>query len=125
MRIWRNRPVMNIENMISTLKGRPDFNKMGMIASHLGIVRGTALDGTPVKALEIRFDRDRLNIIRSDIKELNGIVDVLIEVREGRLEVGEEIMAVVVGGDVREHVFSALIKTVDRIKKEASFKKEF
>ena len=71
---------MNIGNMISALKGRPDFNKMGMIASHLGIVRGTTLEGSPVKALEIRFDRDILNTIKSDIKELNGIVDVLIDV---------------------------------------------
>ena len=55
---------------------------------------------------------------------MSGIIEVLVETRDGQLNVGDEIMAVVVGGDIRDHVFPALIKTVDRIKKEGSRKKE-
>ena len=53
-----------------------------------------------------------------------GIIDVLVEVSGGTLKVGEEIMAVAVGGDTREHVFPALIQAVDRIKSEGSRKSE-
>jgi molybdopterin synthase catalytic subunit len=38
--------------------------------------------------------------------------------------VGEEIMAVVVGGDTRDHVFPALMSAVNRLKAEATTKKE-
>jgi len=53
-----------------------------------------------------------------------GIAEVLVETRQGRLNVGEEILAVVVAGDIRENVFPALVSAVNRIKKEASRKKE-
>ncbi len=53
-----------------------------------------------------------------------GIIEVLVDTCDGQLDVGDEIMAVVVGGDIRDHVFPTLIKTVERIKKEGSRKKE-
>jgi molybdopterin synthase catalytic subunit len=53
-----------------------------------------------------------------------GIIDVQVEVSKGALNVGDEIMAVVIGGDTRDHVFPALISAVDRIKKEGTKKRE-
>jgi len=114
---------MNIEQMIKTLKGHSESSKMGMIASHLGLVRETSLKGDPVKGINIRFDPDAIANIVKDTKEMKGIIDVLVETYNGELQVGDEIMAVVVGGDIRDHVFPALIKTVERIKKEGSLKK--
>jgi molybdopterin synthase catalytic subunit len=98
---------------------------MGMIASHLGVVRGSSRDGRGVTGIEVRYDHDRLKKIVEEMKRFPGIVDIRVEIREGRLEVGDEILAVAVGGDIRENVFDALIKTVDRIKAEASRKREF
>ena len=51
-------------------------------------------------------------------------MDVLIQTNSGHLAVGDEIMTVVVAGDIRENVFPALIDTVERLKSEASRKKE-
>jgi molybdopterin synthase catalytic subunit len=115
---------MNIEQMIKTLKGHSESSKMGMIASHLGLVRETSLKGDPVKGINIRFDPDKIDSIVKDAKEMTGIIEVLVDTCDGELQVGDEIMAVVVGGDIRDHVFPALIKTVARIKKEGSLKKE-
>ena len=115
---------MNIEQLLKTVKEHPHSAKMGMIASHLGLVRETSLKGDPVTGIHVRFDRDVIETIIRDTKEMPGIIEVLVETREGRLDVGDEIMAVVVGGDIRDHVFPALIATVDRIKKEGSRKKE-
>ena len=115
---------MDVNKMIKTLKGHPDYPKMGMIASHLGVVRETSLSGEKVKGIEVEFDQNVLTKIIAEIKKIEGIVDVLIDTAEGYLNVGEDIMAVVVGGDTREHVFPALVDTVNRIKTEATQKKE-
>lgn len=115
---------MNIDQMMKRLKEHPESSKMGMIASHLGLVRATSLKGEPVKGINIRFDDDTIDRIVQEAKELPGIVEVLVETYDGQLQVGDEIMAVVVGGDIRDHVFPALIEIVDRIKKKGSLKKE-
>ena len=115
---------MDMNKKIDSLKKHPDFHKMGMIASHLGVVRGTSLNGREVEGIEVRFDQENISKIISEIKTMPGIFEVLIETLDGRLNVGDDIMAVVVGGDTRDHVFPALVETVDRIKTEAANKKE-
>jgi len=116
---------MDMNRMINSLKKHPDFPKMGMIASHLVVVRGTSLNGQEVTGIEITYDQEKLSTIANETKQIPGIVEVLIETFEGRLNVGDDIMAVVVGGDTRDHVFPALVETVNRIKAEAAKKKEF
>jgi len=115
---------MDINRMIQTIKKHPDYPKMGMIASHLGVVRETSLDGRKVTGIEIGSDRNVIDNIVSEIKEMPGIIQVLVEAREGTLKVGDEIMAVAIGGDTREHVFPALASAVDRIKRAGTTKKE-
>lgn len=116
---------MGLTQMIDTLKNHPDYPSMGMIASHLGVVRQTARDGGPVSGIRVTFDRDVVQDIVRNTKEMDGIIEVLVETYEGDLKVGDEIMAVVVGGDIRDHVFPALIHAVDAIKKKGAVKKEF
>jgi molybdopterin synthase catalytic subunit len=116
---------MELREMIQTMKKHPQYSKMGMIASHLGVVRETSLSGGRVNGIEIEFDQEEITKIVCKTKEMTGIVEVLIETSSGHLNVGDEIMAVVVGGDTRDHVFPALIDTVDRIKKHGAKKKEF
>ena len=72
----------------------------------------------------MEFDNEKIDEIIRDIKSRPGIVDILIQTNSGHLEVGEEIVAVVVAGDIRENVFPALIDAVNRVKSEASTKKE-
>ena len=115
---------MDIQNMIQRARQHPETGKIGMIASHLGIVRATSRDGRPVSRIEVSYDRNMLDSIIRDIKKMPGIIEVLVDIREGLLDIGEEILAVVVAGDIREHVFNALITAVNRIKAEASRKKE-
>jgi molybdopterin synthase catalytic subunit len=115
---------MDLNRMIKGLKKGPDFAKIGMIVSHLGIVRGHSLNGKTVQGMEVSFDQNVLANIHNEIKMMDGIVDVLIDISEGTLAVGDEVMAVVVGGDTREHVFPALIEAVNRIKSEATTKRE-
>ena len=115
---------MDIHAMIEEIKGHPESARMGMIASHLGIVRGTSLDGRPVTGIRVRFKDDVIRTIADDIRSMPGIVEVMIQTNGGDLKVGDEVMAVVVGGDTRDHVFPALIEAVARIKKDGSDKHE-
>jgi molybdopterin synthase catalytic subunit len=111
--------------MIQEMKSHPASTSMGMIAAHLGIVRGSALDGRVVTEIDVSFDRAVVSQIINDINSMKGIIDVKVEYSEGRLKVGDDILAVVVSGDTREHVFPALMSAVNRLKKEASRKTEF
>ena len=115
---------MDITKMIKTLKTRPDSRKIGMIASHLGVVRGISRNGSEVTGIEVAYDHEIIDNIIQDIKRLSGIIEVLVDTNEGLLKVGDEILAVAVAGDIRENVFPALIKTVNRLKEDASKKRE-
>jgi molybdopterin synthase catalytic subunit len=115
---------MDFSKMIESLKAHPEYKKMGMIASHLGVVRGTSRNGQTVSGVEVVYDYETVKKIVADAKKLPGVVEVLVDTNEGHLKVGDEILAVVVGGDIREHVFPALVDTVNRLKKEAAKKKE-
>ena len=116
---------MDLNKMIERVKKNTDPSKVGMITSHLGVVRRTSRDGREVTGIEVAYEQEALQAIIRDIKEMPGIAEVLVETREGHLKVGEEILAVVVAGDIRENVFPALVNAVNRIKKEASRKKEY
>jgi len=110
--------------MIQKAKAHPEAGRIGMIASHLGIVRATSRDGRPVERIQVAYDHGLLDSIIQNIKGMPGIVEVLVDTEEGTLKIGDEILAVVVAGDIRENVFNALITAVNRIKAEASKKKE-
>ena len=115
---------MDLNKMIEDLRAHPEKERIGMIASHLGIVRGVSRNGRDVSGIEVVYDHNAIDTITNDIKKLPGIIEVLVDTNEGHLEVGDPILAVAVAGDLRENVFPALIETVNRLKKEASKKKE-
>jgi molybdopterin synthase catalytic subunit len=114
---------MDIQEMVNKLKGHPDSNKIGVIATHLGMVSDPSGEREGTTGVEVTFDYDIMANIINDIKKMNGIIEVIVNTTEGELHVGDEIIAVAAGGDTRENVFSALIKAVDRIKTEATKKK--
>ncbi len=115
---------MNLMDMIESVKSHPRFSEAGMILCHNGVVRATSRDGRPVSQVTVRADRERLATIVAGIKARPGIVEVLAEIREGTLRVGEDVMYVVVAGDFRENVFAALMDAVNAIKADVTRKTE-
>ena len=115
---------MSLQEMIDKVKRHPDYPKVGMILCHNGVVRATARDGRPVSELTVQADRQALQKIMSDIRQSPGIVEIGVEIREGRLHPGEDVMYVVVAGDFRENVFAALMDAVNRIKADVTRKIE-
>jgi molybdopterin synthase catalytic subunit len=115
---------MDISNMLEDIKSHPLYRNVGMIASHLGIVRSFSRDGRSVTGMKVQFDGEKLQEIINDIKSRPGIVEVLIDTNNGLLPVGEEFVAVVVAGDIRDNVFPALVDAVNRLKTEAVTEEE-
>ena len=71
---------MNINNMLDSVKQNPDFEKVGMILCHNGVVRATSRDGRAVKGLRVAVDHQRLEHIISEQRKIAGIVDIQVEI---------------------------------------------
>ena len=115
---------MDLSDLLKKIKSHPEYHNVGMILCHIGVVRATSRDGKPVTELDVHVDRNRLAEIIAEMKKRTGIVEILAEVREGKLMPGEDVMMVAVAGDFRENVFSVLMDTVNAIKKDVTRKTE-
>lgn len=115
---------MEIAEFLQRIKNRPDFDRVGMILCHNGVVRGFSRDGRRVSAVHVDVNRDVLQALVKEMEARPGIVEVIAEVNEGMLPVGADIMYVLVAGEIRENVFPVLQETVNRIKKEVLTKEE-
>jgi molybdopterin synthase catalytic subunit len=115
---------IDIEALHQQLKRHPRSREMGMIASHRGLVRATSRAGSPVQGLSIRFDRTIVDSIVKEVKGRPGIIEVVVDFNEGDLTVGEDVMVVLVAGDIRENVFPALVDAVNLLKAKAALKEE-
>jgi molybdopterin synthase catalytic subunit len=115
---------MDLQHLVATIKARPDYHKVGMIACHNGVVRSTSRDGREVGGLKIEVDREPLERILAKQRRRPGIIDVLAHVFEGSRRVGDDVMLVAVAGDIRENVFPVLVETVEQLKKLVTHKEE-
>ena len=115
---------MALTEMIQKIKARPDYHKVGMILCHNGVARGTSRDGRTVSELTVAADHQRLAEIVAEMKARPGIIEVLVEINEGKLNIGDDVMYVAIAGDFRENLFPVLIDTVNMIKKDVTKKKE-
>ena len=93
---------------------------------HNGVVRGwSRQDGSPVSAVDIRPDHARMETIRQELEQRPGIFAIVAEAREGLLKPGDDVLFLVVAGDIREHVKATFAELLDRIKAEAVIKQEY
>jgi len=117
---------VNLIQMVDTIKKHPDYHRAGMILCHNGIVRGTSRDGRQVSGLTISVDHETLQQVIERYKQQPGIIDILVEIADNRhLSVGDDVMLLVVAGDVRENVISVLNDTLNAIKTSVTNKTEF
>jgi molybdopterin synthase catalytic subunit len=108
---------MDLQTILAEMRRHPEFDKAGMLLCHIGVVRGYSRDGRPVKGLRVRVDHERLGQVLAEQSSRPGIIDIRVSIAEDRdLAVGEDIMALVVAGDVRENVISVLTDTLNLIK---------
>ncbi len=118
---------MDISKRIAEMKQQPGFNEnVGMILIHNGTVRGwSRMDNKKeVVALEVTPDLEKIEAIRQELLKREGIYDIVIEALTGRFLPGDDLLYMIVAGDIRENIKPALADLLDRVKAEAITKKE-
>lgn len=117
---------MNMMMLIDKIKRNPEYDRVGMILCHNGVVRGTSRDGRKVSGLKIAVDHTKLMKIIDENKKRPGIVEILVEIAENKeLSAGEDVMLLVVAGDIRDNVIMTLNDTLNAIKTTVTKKTEF
>ena len=119
-------PKMNIADLVDVIKRRPDFEKVGMLLCHNGVVRATTRDGRKVRGLKVSVDYAKLKQIIFEQKQKPGIVDIQVNIVDNQdLAVGDDIMHLIVAGDIRENVIEVLKETLEAIKTTVTEKIEY
>lgn len=117
---------MDISQTIAELKKRPDFNdRVGMLLIHNGTVRNwSRQEGRTVIGLETEVDQGKIEELRQQYLQFPGIYEIVVEARSGRFVPGDDLLFIIVAGDLREHIKPVLAELLDRIKAEAVRKRE-
>lgn len=114
-----------IDRMMKEIKAHPDFGKAGMVLAHNGVVRESSRDGRAVTGLTVHVNHERLAELMAEYRSRDGIVDILIEIEEEKpLSIGDDVMAIVVAGNIRENVLETLSGLLNAVKAEVTSKTE-
>ncbi len=117
---------MNSNDFIKTIKKHPEYDKVGMILCHNGVVRDTSRDGRRVSGLKINVDHAKLATVIEENKKKQGIIEILVKIAEDLdLKVGDDVMMLVVAGDIRDNVIKVLHETLNAIKTTVTHKTQF
>ena len=114
----------SMDQWIEEAKKDPMASQVGMYLFHNGVVRETPKekvrqgidDGSKVIGMEFKYNEEKVQAVIEETKNLVGIYYVKAWLNEGKLKVGDDIMYVLVGGDIRPHVIDALQFLVEKIK---------
>ena len=116
----------SIDAWLKEAKESEHAKKIGMYLTHNGVVRETSRaevregcrDRRPVIAMEFGYDAEKVELAVADTYKLPGIYYIRTWLAEGRLKTGDDIMYVLIGGEIRPHVVEALDYLVGRLKNE-------
>ena len=118
--------IPSMDTWLKEAKEHESAPKIGMYLTHNGIVRQSAKakvrhgqeDTKDVIGMEFSYDQEKVDQIIKDTYAMEGIYYIRIWLNEGQLQVGDDIMYVLIGGDIRPRVVDALQYLVGRIKNE-------
>ena len=105
-------------------KAHPDAGKVGMYLTHNGTVRATprskvrqgAEDAAEVTGMLFSYDEARVSAAVEEARRMEGIYYVRVWLNSGHLQVGDDIMYVLIGGDIRPRVIDAMQFLVGQLK---------
>lgn len=118
--------IPSMDKWMKEAKAHPSAAKIGMYLTHNGVVRETAkaavrhgaIGTKPVRGMLFSYDAEKVAAAVEDTYRMEGIYYIKTWLNEGELQVGDDIMYVLIGGDIRPHVVEALQFLVGKIKAE-------
>lgn len=116
----------SIDQWLKEAKAHESAPKIGMYLTHNGTVRQTAKakvrygveDTREVTGMVFSYDEEKVNAVIADTYKMEGIYYIKVWLNEGKLSMGDDIMYVLIGGDIRPRVVDALQYLVGRVKNE-------
>ncbi len=122
----------SMDQWLQEAKKDPQAASCGMYLFHAGVVRQSARacvregekDVLPVAGLTLSYEEAKVSEAVKRAREMPGIHYVRVWLNQGELEVGDDMMRVLVGGDIRPHVVDALQALVEEIKTNCVNEKE-
>lgn len=122
----------SLDVWLAEAKASPESAKCGMYLCHNGVVRETpkaqvrenAKDVPAVRSVEFSYDAEGVDEAVADTLERQGIYFVRVWLNKGTVQVGDSLMYVLVGGDIRPRVIDALQDLVGTIKTKLVLEKE-
>ena len=122
----------SIDVWLREAKTHESAPKIGMYLTHNGTVRQTAKakvrygkeNTQDVTGMFFSYDEEKVNAVIADTYKMEGIYYIKVWLNEGELSMGDDIMYVLIGGDIRPRVVDALQYLVGRIKNECVVEKE-
>jgi len=123
-------PHETLESLVAAVKRSERADRAGAISTFTGRVRERdGADDDPTEYLEFeKYDgvaERTMRTIERDLERREGVLDVRLHHRTGRVEAGEDIVFVVVLAGHRREAFRAVEDGIDRLKDEVPlFKKE-
>ncbi|WP_045216328.1 molybdenum cofactor biosynthesis protein MoaE [Desulfonatronovibrio magnus] len=117
---------MDISKAISELKKEPGFtDNVGMLLVHNGVVRSwSRKDRSSVSKIEVIPNFNKIEEIRQQFEKRTGIFRIVVHANQGVLKPGDDLLFIIVAGDIRENVKPVLSDILDTLKKDAITKKE-
>ena len=126
------KPAPSMDAWLKEAKAHESAPKIGMYLTHNGVVRRSARaaaregqkNTAPVRAMLFSYDAAKVEAAIAETYKMDGIYYVKAWLNEGELTVGDDIMYVLIGGDIRPHVVDALQFLVGKLKNECVEEKE-
>lgn len=121
-----------LDTWLKEAKEDTSASECGMYLFHNGVVRVTPKakvrmgekTDRDVTAMEISYEEAKVAAAIEETYKMPGIYYVRVWLNQGRLSVGEDIMLVLIGGDIRPHVIDGLQALVGKLKNECIMEKE-
>ncbi len=122
----------SLDEWLSQARTEPGAEKCGMYLTHCGTVRQSARarvregdeSTAPVRGMLFSYDAEKMRRAVDEALAMDGIYFVRAWLAEGELAVGDDIMRVLIGGDIRPHVIDALQALVGKLKNECVSEQE-
>ena len=116
----------SIDAWLKEAKSHETAPLCGMYLTHNGTVRQTAKakvrygeeNTKEVTGMLFSYDEEKVRAVIADTYKMDGIYYIKVWLNEGELKMGDDIMYVLIGGDIRPRVVDALQYLVSRVKNE-------
>ena len=125
------KPEPSMDQWIAEAKASENADQCGMFLTHNGVVRATAKaqvregqEMPAVSQVEFSYDAEGLEAAIAEALTWDGVYYVKVWLNEGVCNVGDSLMYVLIGADIRPRCIDALQNLVGKIKNELVVEKE-